>query len=722
MSLRALLHILLRRFSALIKALRHWDVRTRLRLLLSINVQHVTQKEEPGPRESASIGASSGEEHIAEIYCSVVPLSAAGRQTSMQTATVAPNITEPMNSEVVNRADTSELGHARYPMSERATTVEIQPVSSVASPYLSASPLLRETSRTSDVFPDIPRPRTGRWLRGITPEDLPRYQRPVPIAKRGINHELQPLTTTFPHVVREAKNAVNSLGEWCPLTHPEGSLYFFHPIKRIWTNAYMYERLYHDEVEECAAFLGRSQQVFLDNGSSFPADYETVIEIGTSEYGEDDLHWQYYYVEHATRAVFWLQNHVLSKEVHGVKGGAFSPDHIYHKIQSFYWRHIYHFPGGRHDVASHFGADVWSQLLSFVDFNTLDTILSPRSTSFYSHVELARMKDIVKVARDQSKEYVILPEQLSAAARIQMIIAEQRYLHAHGQPFVRLTINDHIHEEANGRILSSWLSRTLNLLLFLAPSSVIVGLCNVIVDDLVLEYAWREYFKRMLEDWDRLILQGTVVLTANVSFLAIPDVMHFPEQPSGTGGDSLIQTWIRPQFAWSASLSYVSTLLALGSIIAGLFLSRYNRTQIEHSTDAHQASDYLDHRLLVPLAMVYSLPYALLMWGVGFFLAALLCFTFDSTDTATRVVVGVGTLVVTGLLFLLWGVQSGAFISMGSMLGPKDTREKPHFQTVKAQGKGESTATRMSSILVALKRATWRSSRVGSRNRTRASA
>lgn len=42
---------------------------------------------------------------------------------------------------------------------------------------------------------------------------------------------------------------------------------------------------------------------------------------------------------------------------------------------------------------------------------------------------------------------------------------------------------------------------------------------------------------------------------------------------------------------------------------------------------------------------------------VGFFLAALLSFTFDSTDTATRSVVGAGALVVTGLL--LWSILSG---------------------------------------------------------------
>ncbi|KZV72698.1 hypothetical protein PENSPDRAFT_683442 [Peniophora sp. CONT] len=358
----------------------------------------------------------------------------------------------------------------------------------------------------------------------------------------------------FPHVVHGGKVAVDSLGAWTPLVHPDGSLYFYHASKRIWTNTYIYERLYFDEIEECSAFLEFNRQTFLAHGYPIPASCELVIEIGTSDDNREDILWRYYYVDHATRAIFWLQQHILWKEVHAVQG-AFSPDHIYHKIQEFYC----------------------------------------------------------------------------------------------------------IHPETDGWVLSSWIFRALDLLLFLAPSSVVEGLCNIIIDDVVVDYVWRDYFKQLMEDWDMLILQGTVVLTANVSFLAIPDVMHFPAQPSGIGGDSDVQAWVRPQFAWSASLSYVSTLFALGSVMAGLYLVRCNRAQIELSTDAPKVSQYLNSRHLVPLAVIYSLPYALLMWGITFFLAALLCFTFDSTDIASRLVVGAGSLVVTGWLFLLWGVTSGQF-------------------------------------------------------------
>ena len=54
--------------------------------------------------------------------------------------------------------------------------------------------------------------------------------------------------------------------------------------------------------------------------------------------------------------------------------------------------------------------------------------------------------------------------------------------------------------------------------------------------------------------------------------------------------------------------------------MSGLLLARHNRSQVEHATDAVEARKYLEiHRSLVfdlePMAIIYSLPYALLLWG-----------------------------------------------------------------------------------------------------------
>ena len=89
----------------------------------------------------------------------------------------------------------------------------------------------------------------------------------------------------------------------------------------------MYDVFYHEEVEGCAAFLEYCQEVFQDKGMSLPPERELVIEVGASESSDDDLMWQYYFVDHATRTIFWLQRYILWKELEGMRGDL-TPDHI----------------------------------------------------------------------------------------------------------------------------------------------------------------------------------------------------------------------------------------------------------------------------------------------------------------------------------------------------------------------------------------------------------
>ena len=85
-------------------------------------------------------------------------------------------------------------------------------------------------------------------------------------------------------------------------------------------------------------------------------------------------------------------------------------------------------------------------------------------------------------------------------------IAEQRFINAHGQPFARLDNTDSIYPDADGHKIT-WFFQTINLMLLHAPFSFLTDLHAVSVDDIILEYAWRRYFRRLLDDWDRLVLQ-----------------------------------------------------------------------------------------------------------------------------------------------------------------------------------------------------------------------
>lgn len=89
----------------------------------------------------------------------------------------------------------------------------------------------------------------------------------------------------------------------------------------------MYERLYHDEVEECVSYLEDYARALQCHGLSFPSDYELVVDIAASGDDDDTLLWHYYYVDHSAQSIFWLRRRLLWKEIMDVRG-AFSPDHI----------------------------------------------------------------------------------------------------------------------------------------------------------------------------------------------------------------------------------------------------------------------------------------------------------------------------------------------------------------------------------------------------------
>ena len=116
------------------------------------------------------------------------------------------------------------------------------------------------------------------------------------------------------------------------------------------------------------------------------------------------------------------------------------------------------------------------------------------------------------------------------------------------------------------------------------------------------------------------------MLAGNVAFLAISGVIVVPQ----SGG------WIKPSLSQIAST--ISLVFSIGSIISGLLLIRRNRTvamqdpktavrtsftfcasfligfQCEYLNGMTKPFFYLDF-YLEPLAIIFSLTYALLMWS-----------------------------------------------------------------------------------------------------------
>jgi hypothetical protein len=135
------------------------------------------------------------------------------------------------------------------------------------------------------------------------------------------------------------------------------------------------------------------------------------------------------------------------------------------------------------------------------------------------------------------------------------------------------------------------------------------------MDEVIIETVWKAFMAKLLEEWQDIVLwviltrffrfplthvthQSTVMLTANVGFLAIPGVVITNLSGAAiTSPSQLIISTSPAQIASSLSIQ-----ASVGSIVIGLLLLRHNRTkQKEDPTGA--VSEY-SHFTYVPTSNV----------------------------------------------------------------------------------------------------------------------
>jgi len=128
-----------------------------------------------------------------------------------------------------------------------------------------------------------------------------------------------------------------------------------------------------------------------------------------------------------------------------------------------------------------------------------------------------------------------------------------------------------------------------------------------------------------------------VLLATNMAFLAIPSL---------DSGD-------HPESRSAAQIcSYLSIILSVSSIVLGQLFSRYHRIKGWENFD-ERITDNFNFLLDVGcshLAIMYSLPYALLSWSLIGFLAAFLVMCFRGTQNDVRLIVGVPSSTITVIM------------------------------------------------------------------------
>lgn len=261
---------------------------------------------------------------------------------------------------------------------------------SVRSPGLE---IISPSSKSSTIdsnpasFPNLPK---GRLLCPISAIENARYQREVILDSEPARYEIPSFTTKFPHLEDGDHNVTE---EWEPVTHPEGSLYFYHRQKRIYTDAYLYHNETRQEIELFADYI---DAVLQSSQTSLPSvDYEVVLDLRPVDH--ETIYWFYYCVDHASRSIFWPEPYVADHLVDEVTGSK-SFAHLKLMIEYNFWTHWALFPKGPRD--RQFPSGACDELLGILVHSCIDSMTSSVSTAPYSKETLQTMIGLVKEASE----------------------------------------------------------------------------------------------------------------------------------------------------------------------------------------------------------------------------------------------------------------------------------------------------------------------------------
>ncbi|SJL00873.1 uncharacterized protein ARMOST_04187 [Armillaria ostoyae] len=146
--------------------------------------------------------------------------------------------------------------------------------------------------------------------------------------------------------------------------------------------------------------------------------------------------------------------------------------------------------------------------------------------------------------------------------------------------------------------------RTMNILLFYAPIKHYTSLHKVWVDRLISRGPWQHLIEQITDKWQQHVGLATILLAVNMAFLAIPSVDEM-----GAGQQHRFVTQL---------LCYLSVASSMATIIIGLILVSHHNA-LKH-VDIPVVTEFLERHWqeyigFERLSIMYSTPYALLMWS-----------------------------------------------------------------------------------------------------------
>ncbi|KAJ7269953.1 hypothetical protein C8J57DRAFT_1509064 [Mycena rebaudengoi] len=475
----------------------------------------------------------------------------------------------------------------------------------------SLSPALLLNEEHPRIFPGVP-------------QSVRRYNRKQAVPDKASDFTIPPLRMDSP-------DPPDIPAGWTPYLHPEGAQYFHHQEKRIFTDVNLFDPDLHAFIVEN---IDKIYDVLRVNGIELAAGVDLVLDEYV--YTDGSRGCEYYFVHHKLRTVFWVDPvdaslFPVAQELKGMK----TQSHIGLELRAQYWYHCELFPSSLEVTR-----EIVDELRDVVLHALGDLVTSKTSTVSWKVEDLCRMLKLTDgFAKNIGNKFW---GSSCLIGRLMFFFARARVYNFHGEPEARLDVDQSVYDTVRKRTM---FINILSPLLFYAPDVHLVGLQTIYTDGLIRHRGWTDFIQRLNNEWTEFTLHATIILAGNVAFLSIQSVDQ---------GGNLAATRSPAQIA-----SYLSTLASIGSIIIGLLLSKQNRDR--DAQTAAEAANYLAARThpklgLESLAILHSLPYALLVWSMVSFLAAFLFMCFQHSDFVTLKLVVIIWVAISALI--LWCIYN----------------------------------------------------------------
>lgn len=455
-----------------------------------------------------------------------------------------------------------------------------------------------------------------------------RYNNRPTVEKKSPEFELRRMEFKYNSVAHDMEG-------WETYVHPEGDRYFYHPTRKIYTRTNLYDPKLFDHIQHYTYQLDLVKQS--EPNMPKDAEYVVMLDVANSDSdppsGPEAREWDclYYFVHDSQRLLFWVSE-CAPTNMRDIVDGVTDPAHIRYAVEKHYWKHVELYPEPRE-----LDPQLLKECIGLLAHAGYDTLTSLISTAPYNTNQLQQQLTFIKNLKNADN---VGGYSMCVLGRTMSTFTNEKYINFAGQPCARLSHTQAVYNtEARRR---SALINIFSPLLFLAPEVHLRGLEKIWVDEVMWEVPWKAFVQKLQGEWTEFILYSTVLLAVNTAVLAIPTV------------DNGFQSYRSPVQIFC----YVSILCSVATIILGLLVSRQYR-----ASNRETAQDALAHLKahssgLETLSIIYSLPYAGLMWSVVTFFGALSSLYFMGTTWPSRVVVSIVEVFIVGLI--IWCVIIGS--------------------------------------------------------------